>query len=681
MLLNEDYCTAGTWSLRTSEFGLLSAFGLRVSDFSRRAIARLKRRGTQLSVLASWIACLTHWQAGASALPPADYLSPAAIVATPDGTRLFIACATANQVAVFDLTGGRVVERVLVPHSPSGLALSLDGARLYVTCAAPQSSVRVLDSSSCKTLATIPAGHNATAPVVSPDGKTLFVCNRFNNDVSVIDAGTAKLQCRIPVQREPVAADVTRDGRFLLVANLLHTGRADAERVAAVVSVIDTASRKVVKELALPDGSGLLNDLRVSPDGKYAVVTHLLSRFRLPATQLDRGWMNSNAATIIDLARMAVLNTVLLDNIDRGAANPWGIAWSADSATLLITHAGTHEVSLIDFAATLARLAKLPVTLDNSKPTDSYSASRVQGDVPNDLAFLVGIRQRIKLPQADLGPRAVVLVQRKAYVANYFSDTLSLVDLASPQTKPQSISLSSNSVPADVGKLTSPLDRMPFARKGEFYFHDAGLCFQGWQSCASCHPGQARVDGLNWDLLNDGIGNPKNTKSLLLAHQTPPAMSMGVRETAETAVRAGIRHILFTVQPEAVPAAIDAYLKSLKPLPSPGLVNGRLSDSARRGEKLFKDRNVGCANCHPLGLFTDLKTYDVGTRGRFDQPTDQFDTPTLVEAWRTAPYLHDGSAATIREVLTTRNPRDDHGKTSHLTPPQLEDLAAYVLSL
>ena len=96
---------------------------------------------------------------------------------------------------------------------------------------------------------------------------------------------------------------------------------------------------------------------------------------------------------------------------------------------------------------------------------------------------------------------------------------------------------------------------------------------------------------------------------------------------------------------------------------------------------LRKDRKVGCAKCHPPGLLTDLQTYDVGTRGRFDQPTDRFDTPTLVEAWRTAPYLHDGSAATIREVLTTHNPRDEHGKTSHLTPQQFEDLAAYVLSL
>jgi YVTN family beta-propeller protein len=544
-----------------------------------------------------------------------------------------------------------------------------------------QNSVRVLDTGSGKTLATIPAGYIAMAPVLSPDGKTLFVCNRFNNDISVIDLDKGKEQCRIPVQREPVAADVSRDGRFLLVANHLHTGPSEAEHVAAVVSVIDTATRKVVKELSLPDGSGLLNDLRVSPDGKYAVVTHVLSRFRLPATQLDRGWMNSNAATIIDLARMEIINTVLLDNIDRGAADPWGIAWSADSATLLVTHAGTHEVSVIDFTALLARLAKVPATLETSTPAYSTSASRVQADVPNDLAFLVGLRQRIALPQNDLGPRAVVLLGRKAYVANYFSDSLSFIDLASPQPKLHSIPLSPQLAAADGGKPTSPLDRMSLARKGEFYFHDAGICFQGWQSCSTCHPGQGRVDGLNWDLLNDGIGNPKNTKSLLLAHKTPPAMSMGVRETAETAVRAGIQHILFTVQPEEVPTAMDEYLKSLQPVPSPLLVNGRLSSSARRGEKLFKDRQVGCATCHPPGLFTDLQTYEVGTRGQFDKPTDRFDTPTLVEGWRTAPYLHDGSAATMRDVLTTCNPLDRHGKTSHLTPPQIDDLAAYLLSL
>jgi cytochrome c peroxidase len=216
-------------------------------------------------------------------------------------------------------------------------------------------------------------------------------------------------------------------------------------------------------------------------------------------------------------------------------------------------------------------------------------------------------------------------------------------------------------------------------------------------------------------LVNDGLDNPKNTKSLLLAFQTPPAMWLGVRETAESAVRAGIKHILFTQQPEEVAAAIDEYLKSLKPVPSPYLVQSpsalrtppsevllrrtgaateggkskvqsqntaegwSLSVAAERGKAVFV--RAGCAGCHPPGLFTDLHPYDVGTRAQSDKPLDKFDTPTLIELWRTAPYLHDGSAATVRDVLTARNQHDQHGRTSTLTSQEIKDLCTYLLSL
>jgi YVTN family beta-propeller protein len=200
----------------------------------------------------------------------------------------------------------------------------------------------------------ISAGHTAMAPVVGQNGKTLYVCNRFNNDVSVIDLAAKKTVSRIAVQREPVAADLTKDGKRLLVANHLHTGRADVEDVAAVVSVIDVATGKVEKELRLPSGSGALNALRVSPDGKYAAVTHIVAGFNRAASQVRSGWMNANALTIIDLAGMEVHYTLLLDQPWSGAANPWDLAWSADSATLVVTHAGTHEISVIDFPALLA---------------------------------------------------------------------------------------------------------------------------------------------------------------------------------------------------------------------------------------------------------------------------------------------------------------------------------------
>jgi cytochrome c peroxidase len=108
-------------------------------------------------------------------------------------------------------------------------------------------------------------------------------------------------------------------------------------------------------------------------------------------------------------------------------------------------------------------------------------------------------------------------------------------------------------------------------------------------------------------------------------------------------------------------------------------VNGKLSDAARRGKSIFQ--RAGCADCHPASLFTDLRQHDVGTCGPFDDPSDKFNTPTLIELWRTGPYLHDGSAATIRDVLTTRNSHDQHGRTSDLTNPEIEDLCEYLQSL
>ena len=595
-----------------------------------------------------------------------EWLSPTALAVTADGKTMFIAYATANQVAVFDIAAGKVSTTIEMPASPLGIALSTDGKQLYVTCAAPSSSVCIVDIGANKIAATIPAGHTTMAPVPSPDGKTLFVCNRFDNNVAVMDLAQRKTVNCIPVPREPVAAAVTPDGKYLLVANHLHTGRSDVDVVAATVSIIDVAAGKVAKEIALPNGSGLLRDIRVSPDGKFACVTHVLARFHLPTTQLERGWMNTNALSLIDLVKLELFNTVLLDNVDSGGANPWAVAWTADGKQICVTHAGTHEVSVIDAPALLDKLAKMPATLDPNSKIDYNAASRVAADVPNDLSFLVGVRNRIKLP--DNGPRALAIVGSKIYTANYFSDSLDVIDLAAP-------------APAAVSIALGPKRAMSITRKGEMLWNDGTMCFQGWQSCSSCHSSDARTDALNWDLLNDGIGNPKNSKSMLLAHKTPPAMSMGERDTAETAVRAGIKNILFAVRPEEDAVAIDEYLKSLKPIPSPSLVNGKPSTAAQRGKKLFFDNTIGCAKCHPSGLFTTLKSYDVGTRGQFDKPQDIFDTPTLVECWRTAPYLHDGSAATLREVVTTRNSQDKHGKTQQLSPQEIDDLVAYLLSL
>jgi YVTN family beta-propeller protein len=585
-----------------------------------------------------------------------EYLSPLAVAADRDGKTLYVAEATARQIAVVDLAAGNVVRTISLSDEPGGLALANDGMALYVVVGSVKGKVQAISLPKGKVAATFAVGHTPTAIAVSPDGKTLYVANRFNNNVSVVDVAARKETAKIPVLREPVATVLTPDGRFLFVANLLPEGRADADNVSAAVSVIDTAARRVIANIRLPNGSTSLRGLCVSPDGQYVYVTHTLARYQLPTTQLERGWMNTSALTILGVPGTNWVNTTLLDDVDLGAANPWGVACTADGKTLVVAHAGTHEVSVVDRLALHAKLDRL------AKGEKVSEASVTSADVPNDLSFLVDLRRRIKLP--GNGPRGLALATNLAYVAQYFSDTLAVVDL-SPDARqaPRSIAL-------------GPEVKISIARKGEILFNDAGMCFQQWQSCVTCHP-DARVDGLNWDLLNDGLGNPKNTRSMLLSHKTPPVMSHGVRGNAETAVRSGIKFIQFVVRPESDAQAIDEYLKSLAPVPSPYLVNGRLSPSAKRGKRVFEKAH--CAACHPSPLFTDLKLYDVGTGKGMDKQSP-FDTPTLVEVWRTAPYLYDGRSATMRDVITTDNPDDQHGQTKNLTEEERADLIEYILS-
>ncbi len=408
------------------------------------------------------------------------------------------------------------------------------------------------------------------------------------------------------------------------------------------------ATKKKIASIDLTNGSSSLLDICVSPDGKYAYVTHILSRYHLPTTQLARGWINTNAVSVINVATMSFENTFLLDDVDLGAANPWGITCTSDGKWLSVAHSGAHEISVID-------RAKLHQKLDEA------TAKGESEHVPNELSFLVGLRKRIKLQ--GKGPRGLASIGSRIFAAEYFSGTLASVDLA-PEGTPLSQSFALGDEPA-----------MSVVRAGELFFHDGSVCFQQWQSCASCHPGDARVDGINWDVLNDGMGNPKNTKTLLLSYDTPPTTVTGIRPNAETSTRAGIRFVLFNQLPEKHAISVDEYLKSLTPVPSPRLVEGKLSPAAVRGKDIFD--SAECSKCHPTPLFTDLKKHRVGTNTPME-PKTRFDTPTLVEIWRTAPYLHDGRAMTMEEVILDS---DSHGETVDLSETELSDLVEYVLSL
>ena len=528
-----------------------------------------------------------------------------------------------NRISFFSPDGKTLLRSIPVEETPTGILL--DANKAYVTTSATTGHLQILSLESGQKEATILTGSGACAPIFGPDKKHIYVCNQFQNTISEIDPINRTVVRSVNVLREPKSAQFSKDGKYLFVTNYLPSQRADLDYVAACVSVIRMDDFTKVKDIKLANGSNALRGICITPDGKYIYVSHNLGRFTVPTSQLQQGWMNTSAFSIIDVEKQEFLGAIVVDEPERGAAGIWSIACNDES--LFITHSGTHEISVIDHKAML-----------------DY-----------DLRFLYGLRKRI--PLKGNGPRKMIMENGKLYIPTYFADILNIVDIQT--TEITSVNL-------------NPDREESAENKGERYFNDASHCFQNWQSCNGCHPGDARTDGMNWDLMNDGVGNSKNCKSLLFSHPTPPSMISGIRETAEWAVRAGFKFIQFFDITEEDAVCVDAYLKSLQPVPSPYLVNGELSDLAKEGRKVFE--KLKCTECHSGPYYTDLKMHRIGEDIEFEKG---WDTPTLREVWRTAPYLFDGRAATMEDVFKVHK----HGIEKKVSQKEIKALTEYVNSL
>jgi cytochrome c peroxidase len=243
-----------------------------------------------------------------------------------------------------------------------------------------------------------------------------------------------------------------------------------------------------------------------------------------------------------------------------------------------------------------------------------------------------------------------------------------------------------------------------------FNSSDFRMSDQGYISCASCHFDGAD-DGRVWDFASAGEGlrnsvsllgrrgsaqgnvnwsgsfdeiqdaddNIRNLfggKGFLSAEQ----VAVGTVGTALGDKKAGLDADLDALA--AFVGSLDQYHPS--PFRNP---DGTLTPDGVAGRALF-DR-LGCGFCHTGADATDSargRLHDVGT---LKETSGQrggaellgIDTPTLNGVWETPPYLHDGSAATLLDVLTTRNPDDRHAFTSELTEQELGQLVSYVQQL
>jgi DNA-binding beta-propeller fold protein YncE len=608
--------------------------------------------------------------------------SPIEVAFSPDGKQMAVSDRTASKLRWLEAAEGKVTGSVALRGKPAGVIWS--DRKVYVA-QYDAGSVAEVDPVDGKVTRRLAVGPKPTGLAVA-SARGLMLATDFGLAcVVVVDLKSGKEKTRVSTLPQPWSIAVGPDETLAAIGHLTPAGDATRGSQASAVTLLDLNTLQKAAEISLPPGSSNVRGIAFSPDGKWIYVVHTLGRFTLPTTQLERGWINANAMTILDAANRRHYTTVLLDQLTSGAANPWGIAISREGPCAWITLSGAQELACVNLGRLHAYLeGKTPPAVASADPgkTPTPGSSYVPGGIWAEIAKDPAKRTELQsdlsaLYAADLitryrlpgnGPRGVAVSPdgRQVAVAAYFTGEVLLLAAAAPQSVSQ----------LPMGPQNPPTA----ARRGERAFHDATLCFQTWLSCATCHP-EGRADGLNWDLLNDGSGNPKNTKSLVGSHKTPPSMWLGVRANMDMATEKGFHFIQFNVAGEETVQDVREYLRTLEPEKSPYLVNGKLSPKARKGRKVFENPEVGCANCHQSELFTDLKMYNVGTAGELDRDQTHFDNPTCLETWATPPYLHDGSASTVMDLLTTLNKGDRHGKTSQLSQEDREALVEYLLSL
>ena len=259
--------------------------------------------------------------------------------------------------------------------------------------------------------------------------------------------------------------------------------------------------------------------------------------------------------------------------------------------------------------------------------------------------------------------------------------------------------------PRDLTRILSAADaiaadrpRVALVAEGRRLFRSNALARAG-ESCQSCH---LEGGGTNAELgtilhpQEEGdFRGPRDVPSLWGVADTPPYGWAG-REDELDAFVAGTIESHFVdgeTQPTATTAeqiaAITAYLETLAP-PVTGFDQGVLSPAARRGEELFQGK-AGCMACHAGLLLTDNGLHDTRVPKVASGDTDRgvatsgplagaFNTPQLRDLRNTAPYMHNGSLATLRDVVEFYD-RDASVAPLRLTDPEIEDLVAYLESL
>lgn len=589
--------------------------------------------------------------------------APAGLALSFDGRRLYIALDEMNEVVEADTLSRRVIRSTSVPGGPTGLALDAKAERLFVTCRSGD-RLAVLNLKSFTETGSVSVG---TAPVAvacftTRLGERLVVANAVSDDVSIVSVSPLEELGRLGAGREPFAVAPAPDGSHALVANRLAGITRTDSVPASELTVVDVAAMRVVARQALV--SAHLSESVASVPGRSWALTPLVKvRNLVPITQVALGWVMSSGLAISDFQRGTVTE-LPLDEMNACFADPSGIAVDAAGRRAYIASGGGNVVSVVDLDRVghwleHATEAARQQAIDDLQLSSDYVLARIPTG-PN--------------------PRQVVLSEngRLLCVAERLADSVLVVDTISLR-------------PMGRIALGDGGDWDPI-RRGERAFARASATFQGQFSCRSCHP-DGHVDGLTYDFDVDGVGRDiVDNRSLQGVAGTGPFKWNG--KNPSLAVQCGPRfaRVLMRTEPFPKPELADlvAFIESLPPSRTLHPRGAPLTPAQDRGQKIFFatetpdgqeiPRARQCSTCHRPPLYTTRLSFDVATRGPRDN-TGTFDTPHLLGIGASAPYLHDGRAATLEEIWTLYNPEDRHGMTSYMTKHQLNDLIEFLKTL
>ncbi len=540
------------------------------------------------------------------------------IAITADGAWVVVANSDSNTISLVSMDGEEIEAEIGVGREPRSVGVHPWLERAYVTNLADD-TISVVDLAERREVATAAVGDEPYGMVVSPDGATLYVSLSGEESIAVVDAETLAVAVHIPVETRPRGLALTADGTTLYVTHLL-TGR---------VSVVDVPSESVTAVVGTGLESNAAQAIAIHPSETRAYVPHIRSRVSNADLLLD-----STIAPVVSVLDLATNTTIRkevlgLDAIDRPVNNPTAVDFSPDGRYLYVVNAGSNDVSVIDLTTGLA-------------------AGHIQvGDNPRGIAVA---------PDGE-----------RAYVANLLSDDISVLNLK--------FNREARRVKVTISLLP------PMVQAGKRHFFSSArpeLARDRWISCASCHI-EGEQDGRAW-LFPDG---PRNTPVMRGLRQTPPYHWSGDRVDLFD-FQATIRGRQGgTGLSEEENEELAAFLGYMGFPPNPKLESdGSLSAAAQRGKGLFESAEAGCAQCHGGPAYTNGAAYDVGTGdGPGERAGPLFDTPSLRGLYSTAPYLHNGSAPTLLDVLTSGNRGDRHGATSRLTEEELSELVAFLNSL